>query len=67
VERAEVEGDGDAEMLRDPARELVDLEVGVVEVGDEERRDLGPDVRLVDEVLECLEYGSVLRISSRLL
>src|SRR4029453_12121256 len=38
-----------------PARQAIDLAVAVVQAGNQERRDLDPDVGLVDEVLERLQ------------
>jgi hypothetical protein len=52
MERGEVERDVGAEVAGDELGELGELLVAVVERRDDVRRDLGPDLGLVDEVAE---------------
>ena len=42
---------------RDPLRQRLELIVGIVLAGNEQRRDLGPDIRLVNKILERIEDG----------
>ena len=42
---------------RDPLRERVELLVGIVLARNDERRDLGPDIRFVNEIFERIEDG----------
>jgi hypothetical protein len=46
-----------AQFFHDPAAEVGQLFVGVVESWNQERRDLKPDRRLMLQVLQGLEYG----------
>src|SRR2546429_2641978 len=56
VKRREVQRHVGAEPVCDPARQPVELVVGVVLPGDQQRRDLEPYRRLSFQVFECLEH-----------
>ena len=60
MERGEVERHVGPELVEHPARELVELAVAVVLTGNEESRDLEPDVGLVAEVEQGVEHGAEL-------
>jgi len=53
----EVERHLGAEVLREPLRELVDLGVGIVLAGNEQRRHLEPRTRLLLQVGKRLQHG----------
>ena len=55
MEGREVERDVRPELRDDPARQPVQLVVAVVPAGDQEGRQLDPDVRLVAEPAERLQ------------
>ncbi len=55
MERGEVHRHVGPEILDHPAGHGVELLVGVVVAGDDQVRDLHPDVRLVDQVLQGVE------------
>src|SRR5438105_12691058 len=57
MEGGEVQWHVRAELTMDPARERIDLRVGIVLAGDQQGGDLQPDRRLVPQVLQRVQDG----------
>ena len=57
VEGGEMQGNVGLELARNPLRQGVKLFVGIVLARNEQRRDLGPDTRFVNEIFERIEHG----------
>jgi hypothetical protein len=58
VERGEMQGNVGFKLARNPLRQRVELLVGIVLTRNEQRRDLSPGIRFVNEYLRVSSAGS---------
>ena len=57
MEGGEMQGNVRSQLAGNPLGQRVELLIGIVLAGNEQRRDLGPDIRFVNEIFERIENG----------